>query len=95
MKQQISERITAVPATGIAPLAQILKVTENAADKISTGGNMVKNYHITINDGLIKQVDNHFSSTGESPESASHFMEKFSSALRMVLHDVDYTIDGK
>ncbi len=70
--------------------AQMLTAMENAAESISTSGRQVKNYNITINDGLIRQVDNHFSSTNESPESASDFMEKLSSALQLILNDVNY-----
>ncbi len=61
-----------------------------SSESISSGGRQAKNFYITINDGLIKQVDNHFGSTDENPESASDFMWKLSSALQMILNDVNY-----
>jgi hypothetical protein len=61
-----------------------------SSSSISTGGKTVKNFNITINDGLIKQVDNHFGSTGENPESAGDFMWRLSNALQMILNDVNY-----
>lgn len=63
---------------------------EAAADSISGGGKQVKNYYITINDGLIKEVVNHFNSTNENPETASDFMDKLSRALQNVVNDVNY-----
>jgi hypothetical protein len=64
--------------------------TRNDINSIAVGGKSVKNFNITINDGLIKQVDNHFTSTGESPESAQDFMWRLSEALQRVLNDVNY-----
>ncbi|MDR1729951.1 MAG: hypothetical protein LBR52_04745 [Prevotellaceae bacterium] len=69
---------------------QMITAMENAAESISASGRQVKNYNITINDGLIRQVDNHFNGTNESPESASDFMEKLSGALQQILSDVNY-----
>ena len=63
---------------------------ENAANSISSGGKSVKNFNIVINDGLIKQVDNHFASTNESPQSASDFMWQLSQAMQMMLNDMNY-----
>jgi hypothetical protein len=63
----------------------------DAVDSITSGGKSVKNFNITINDGLIKQVDNHFASTNESPETAGDFMWKVSQALQMMLNDINYT----
>jgi hypothetical protein len=57
---------------------------------IAQGGKSVKNFNITINDGLIKQVDNHFGSSNENPESAGDFMWRLSQALQMILNDVNY-----
>jgi hypothetical protein len=68
-------------------LSKDLSVTSNS---ISSGGKSVKNFNITINDGLIKQVDNHFTSTNESPQSAGDFMWQLSQALQMILNDVNY-----
>lgn len=79
-------------ANTAAPLMQTLTEMENAAGIISGSGGLVKNYNITINDGLIRQVDNHFNSTGESPESASGFMQKLTDALQLILNDVNYTL---
>jgi hypothetical protein len=63
----------------------------NAVDSITAGGKSVKNFNITINDGLIKQVDNHFASTNENPATAGDFMWAFSQALQMMLNDINYT----
>lgn len=63
---------------------------EAAADSISGGGKQVKNYYITINDGLIKEVVNNFKSTNENPETAADFMDKLSRALQNVVNDVNY-----
>jgi hypothetical protein len=57
---------------------------------ISSGGKTVKNFNITINDGLIGKVDNHFGSTDESPASAGDFMWRMSEALQLMLNDVNY-----
>jgi hypothetical protein len=62
----------------------------NTSTSIAQGGKSVKNFNITINDGLIKQVDNHFGSAGENPESAGDFMWRLSQALQMILNDVNY-----
>jgi hypothetical protein len=63
------------------------------SSSISSGGKTVKNFNITINDGLIRQVDNHFGSSSDSPESASDFMWRLSSALQMMLNDVNYAAE--
>lgn len=63
---------------------------EDTANSISSGGKSVKNFNIVINDGLIKQVDNHFGSTNENPQTASDFMWQLSQALQMMLNDVNY-----
>jgi tape measure domain-containing protein len=64
-----------------------------ASEGISSGGKSVKNFNITINGGLIHQVDNNFASTNESPQSASGFMQQLSDALQMVINDVNYSAD--
>jgi hypothetical protein len=64
-----------------------------SSEHISTGGKSVKNFNITINDGLIKQVDNHFAGTNETPQSADDFMWRLSQALQMVLNDVNYAAE--
>jgi hypothetical protein len=73
--------------TTTTTLSQDLSTTANS---ISAGGKSVKNFNITINDGLINQVDNHFGSTAENPESASDFMWRLSNALQMMINDVNY-----
>ncbi len=61
-----------------------------SSETINAGGKNIKNFNITINDGLISRVENHFASTGESPESASDFMSRLRDALLMVVNDVNY-----
>ncbi|MBR4199236.1 MAG: hypothetical protein IKQ94_10755 [Bacteroidales bacterium] len=65
------------------------KVKDTATD-ISSGGNTLKNFYITINDGLVKEVNNHFSSSSDNPASADGFMQRLSDALQMVVNDVNY-----
>jgi hypothetical protein len=60
------------------------------SNSISGGGKSIRNFNITINDGLIKTVNNHFASTGETPDSASDFMWQMSKALQLMLNDVNY-----
>ena len=62
----------------------------DASTSISSGGKNVKNFNITINDGLVNGVQNYFNSSDDSPESASGFMRKLSDALQMILNDVNY-----
>ena len=57
---------------------------------ISSGGKSVKNFNITINDGLVNGVQNYFNSSSDNPESASDFMWRLSNALQMILNDVNY-----
>jgi hypothetical protein len=61
-----------------------------ASESINAGGKTVKNFNITVNDGLIKQVDNHFAGSGDNPETAGDFMFRLSQALQMILNDVNY-----
>ena len=61
-----------------------------SSETINAGGKNIKNFNITINDGLISRVENHFASTDESPESASDFMSRLRDALLMVVNDVNY-----
>jgi hypothetical protein len=61
-----------------------------SSETINAGGKNIRNFNITINDGLISRVENHFASTGESPESASDFMSRLRDALLMVVNDVNY-----
>ena len=61
-----------------------------SSETINSGGKNIKNFNITINDGLISRVENHFASTGESPETASDFMSRLRDALLMVVNDVNY-----
>lgn len=70
---------------------QDLSTTSNS---ISSGGKSVKNFNIVIHDGLIKQVDNHFASTNENPQTASDFMWQLSQALQMMLNDMNYAAAG-
>lgn len=62
----------------------------DASTKISSGGKNIKNFNITINDGLVNGVQNYFNSSNDSPESASDFMWRLSNALQMILNDVNY-----
>lgn len=64
---------------------------KDALDTITAGGKTMKNFYITINDGLIKEVTNHFASSDDNPETAEDFMDKLSHALQMVVNDVNYT----
>jgi hypothetical protein len=73
--------------TTTTSLSQDLTTTTNS---ISSGGRSVKNFNITINDGLINRVDNHFGSASDNPESATDFMWRLSQALQMILNDVNY-----
>jgi hypothetical protein len=63
---------------------------EDASTTISAGGKSVKNFNITINDGLVKEVVNNFNSSDDDPASASLFMEKLSDALQTIVNDVNY-----
>lgn len=59
------------------------------ADKVSDtikGGEGIKNINITINDGLVKDVNNYFNN-GESDPGV--FMDKLREALMMVLNDAN------
>ena len=50
----------------------------------------MKNFNITINDGLVNGVQNYFNSSSDDPSSASDFMWRLSNALQMILNDVNY-----
>lgn len=62
----------------------------NTSTAISSGGKNVKNFNITINDGLVNGVHNYFNSSDDNPETASDFMWRLSNALQMILNDVNY-----
>ena len=62
----------------------------DASTSISAGGKNVKNFNITINDGLVNGVQNYFNSSSDDPSSASDFMWRLSNALQMILNDVNY-----
>lgn len=62
----------------------------DASTSISAGGKNVKNFNITINDGLVNGVQNYFNSSSDNPESASDFMWRLSNALQMILNDMNY-----
>lgn len=62
----------------------------DASTSISSCGKNIKNFNITINDGLVNGVQNYFNSSDDSPESASDFMRRLSDALQMILNDVNY-----
>jgi len=68
----------------------LTNAAETVADSISGGGRQIKNFYITINDGLVKEVINNFSSSDDNPETAAGFMDKLSSALQNVVNDVNY-----
>ena len=53
----------------------------DASTSISAGGKNVKNFNITINDGLVNGVQNYFNSSSDDPSSASDFMWRLSNAL--------------
>lgn len=59
-------------------------------DTITGGGKSMKNFYITINDGLIKEVNNMFNSSQDNPASAENFMQRLSAALLGVVNDVNY-----
>ncbi len=63
---------------------------KSAVTDISSGGQTLKNFIITINDGLVKEVNNHFNSSSDNPTTASDFMQRLSDALQMVVNDVNY-----
>ena len=63
---------------------------KSAVTDISSGGQTLKNFIITINDGLVKEVNNHFNSSSDNPATASDFMQRLSDALQMVVNDVNY-----
>ncbi len=62
----------------------------NTSTAISSGGKNVKNFNITINDGLVNGVQNYFNSSDDNPETATDFMWRLSNALQMILNDVNY-----
>lgn len=62
----------------------------DASTQISSGGKNIKNFNITINDGLVNGVQNYFNNSSDNPESASDFMWRLSNALQMILNDVNY-----
>lgn len=62
----------------------------NTSTAISSGGKNVKNFNITINDGLVNGVQNYFNSSTDNPETATDFMWRLSNALQMILNDVNY-----
>lgn len=62
----------------------------DASTSISAGGKSVKNFNITINDGLVNGVQNYFNSSDDNPDTASDFMWRLSNALQMILNDVNY-----
>lgn len=62
----------------------------SAVATISGSAKNVKNFNITINDGLVKEVTNNFSSSDDDPASASAFMDRLTTALQMIVNDVNY-----
>lgn len=62
----------------------------NASTTISSGGKNVRNFNITINDGLVNGVQNYFNASSDDPSSASDFMWRLSNALQMILNDANY-----
>ena len=62
----------------------------DASTSISSGGKNIKNFNITINDGLVNGVQNYFNSSDDNPDTASDFMWRLSNALQMILNDVNY-----
>lgn len=64
--------------------------TSSAVESITSGGRQMKNFYITINDGLIKENNNIFNSSQDNPASADNFMQRLSAALLGVVNDVNY-----
>lgn len=62
----------------------------DASTTISSGGKNVRNFNITINDGLVNGVQNYFNTSSDDPSSASDFMWRLSNALQMILNDANY-----
>lgn len=62
----------------------------DASTTISSGGKNVRNFNITINDGLVNGVQNYFNASSDDPSSASDFMWRLSNALQMILNDANY-----
>ena len=54
---------------------------EKAAKAISAGNRPVRHFNLIFNDGLVKEVNNHISETGESSETERDFMEKVRNSL--------------
>lgn len=63
------------------------------SETISAGGKNVKNFNITINDGLVNGVKNYFNSSSDNPDTASDFMWRLSNALQLILNDVNYAAE--
>ena len=62
---------------------------ESDAATISGGGSKVKNFYINIGN-LLGENTNIFQSSDDNPETADAFMDKLSTALQMVVNDVNY-----
>ncbi|HPY81598.1 MAG TPA: hypothetical protein PK548_07160, partial [Bacteroidales bacterium] len=63
------------------------------SETISAGGKNVKNFNITINDGLVNGVKNYFNSSNDNPDTASDFMWRLSNALQLIVNDVNYAAE--
>ncbi len=63
-----------------------------SSETISAGGKNIKNFNITIS-SLIGENTNMFQSSQDDPETASDFMDKLSTALQMIVNDVNYAAE--
>lgn len=63
-----------------------------SSETISAGGKNIKNFNITIG-SLIGENTNMFQSSQDNPETASDFMDKLSTALQMIVNDVNYAAE--
>lgn len=60
--------------------------------QLTSGGRSVKNIHITVHDGFIKEVTNNFSAIDDT-HSMESFTDKLRVALMGVLNDANYIVD--
>lgn len=88
IKSSIAD-FTFTPAGGTPPNLDP-SGTSSAVESITSGGRQMKNFYITINDGLIKENNNIFNSSQDNPASADNFMQRLSAALLGVVNDVNY-----
>lgn len=88
--QNIKKNIADFSFTAASGGSATLPGGESEVEKITSGGKSMKNFYITINDGLIKENNNIFNSSQDNPASADNFMQRLSAALLGVVNDVNY-----